>query len=79
MVHNLLMSSRKKQSSDRHKPSRQVRLNIRLAAQLEKLADRNATSTTQECNRAVREMLEREGLWPPPADTTGTTDKPAKR
>ncbi|HEY7330143.1 MAG TPA: hypothetical protein VH592_21075 [Gemmataceae bacterium] len=61
------MGSRKKKSdSDRHKPARQIRLNIRLAAQLEKLAHRNATSVPQEVGRAVREMLEREKLWPPP-------------
>ncbi|HTU22502.1 MAG TPA: hypothetical protein VMG10_30975 [Gemmataceae bacterium] len=71
------MSNRKKKSSDRHKPSTQVRLNIRLAEQLEKLAERNATSVTQEANRAVRLLLEEAGLWPPAE--TGPADKPAKR
>ena len=70
------MSNRKKKN-DRHKPSVQVRLNIRLAAQLEKLAERNATSVTQEANRAVRLLLEEAGLWPPPE--TGPADKVAKR
>lgn len=74
------MSNRKKKSSgqDRHKPSVQVRLNIRLATQLEKLAERNATSVTQEANRAVRLLLEEAGLWPP-ADAAGPADKAAKR
>lgn len=54
-------------SSDRHKPRRTVGLRERLAAQLQILCERNATDLTEETNRAVREMLEREGLWPPPA------------
>jgi hypothetical protein len=37
-----------------------------LAKQLDKLAERNATSFTEEANRAIRELLTREGLWPPP-------------
>jgi len=61
------MASRKKKSSDdRHKPATQIRLKPRLSAQLKILADRNATDITAETNRAVREMLERAGLWPPP-------------
>jgi len=63
---NSLMANRKRKTTvDRHKPSRQIRLNLRLSVQVEKLADRNATSVTQEVNRAVRELLEREKLWPP--------------
>jgi hypothetical protein len=55
--------------TDRHKPSRQVRLKKVLADRLEVLADRNATSVPDEVNRAVRELLQREGLWPPPTNT----------
>ncbi len=50
--------------ADRHKPSRHVRIKVQLAEQLDRLALRNATSTPDEVNRAVRELLEREGLWP---------------
>jgi len=32
---------------------------------LKKLAEDRVTDPTDEMNRAVREMLEREGLWPP--------------
>jgi len=55
----------KKQGGDRHKPSRQVRVNPKLAAALDKLAARNATTAPIEANRAIRELLERESLWPP--------------
>ena len=60
-----MVSRKNKSGSDRHKPARQIRLNLRLSVQLDKLAHRNATSVTQEVNRAVRELLTREGLWPP--------------
>lgn len=63
-----MASREKKNVSDRHKPARQIRLNLRLSIQLEKVAERNATNVTQEVNRAVREMLTREGLWPPAPD-----------
>ncbi len=42
-----------------------VFLKERLAIQLDALADANASDLMQEVNRAVREMLEREGKWPP--------------
>lgn len=66
----------KKKSSDRHKPSKQVRLRKSLADQLEVLAERNATTVPEEVNRAVRLLLEREGLWPPPADAPKGADSP---
>ncbi len=65
MLQNALMA--KKKSTDRHKPSRMVRLKESLARRLDSLVERNATSLAQEVNRAVRELLEREGLWPPPS------------
>lgn len=55
----------KKKRPDQHKPSRMVRIRERLAAQLDLIARRNETSVTDEVNRAVRELLQREGLWPP--------------
>jgi hypothetical protein len=56
---------------DRHKPRRMIGLPERLAVQLDKLAERNASRMTQEVIRAVREYLERNNLWPPPAGEKG--------
>lgn len=55
----------KKVASDRHKPSRTVRIREPLAVQAELLAERLAHDLTQVVNDAVREKLERESLWPP--------------
>jgi hypothetical protein len=43
-----------------------------LAEQAEVLAERNATNLTQEVNRALRELLAREGLWPPSSAGAGS-------
>ncbi len=51
-------------SGDRHKPAKMLRIRAQLARQLVRLAERRATDPTEEANRAVRELLEREGLWP---------------
>ena len=53
-------------STDRHKPAKMVRVRIALDKQLEILAERLASDRTEQVNRAIRELLEREGLWPPP-------------
>lgn len=50
---------------DPHKPARMVRVKAVLAEQLDIVASRNATDFSDEVNRAVRELLERAGLWPP--------------
>lgn len=67
MQNNALMAKKRStgMNEDRHKPSRMVRLRERLAAELDKVADVKATSITELVNQAVREYLEREGLWPP--------------
>jgi len=71
MGQNAVMSKKKPASStDRHKPARMVRVRQQLADQLEILADRRATDITEEVNRAVRELLERENLWPAPIEPT---------
>ena len=44
------------------------RLHDCLRAQLEKLATRNATRLSTEIIAAMREHLERNGMWPPPED-----------
>lgn len=62
MGHNATMAKKK---TDRHKPAKMIRVRGPLAVQVEILANRNSTDATEEVNRAVREMLEREGLWPP--------------
>ncbi len=64
MSHNAVMVRKKKTPGDRHRPSRMVRVKEALAAQVDLLVERRATDLTEEVNRAVREMLEREGLWP---------------
>ncbi len=51
--------------TDRHKPTRMVRLPAALAAELKKLADENFSNVTQETIRLVREGLRREGRLPP--------------
>jgi hypothetical protein len=63
MPDNALMADEKRK--DRHKPSRMVRIKERLARQLDHLVERNESSVTSEVNRALRELLEREKLWPP--------------
>lgn len=55
----------KSRRGDRHKPSRHIRVHQLLAQQLDVLAARNASTAPQEANRAIRELLERAGLWPP--------------
>ncbi len=68
---NVLMANKKKPQADRHKPSRMARVREILAKRLDILAERNATDFTEELNRAARELLVREGLWPPkPEDDT---------
>ena len=56
---------------DRHKKKPfQIRMHPLLRQQLEALAERNASDMTQEIVTAVREHLERAGLWPPSAKPT---------
>lgn len=54
-----------RRKGDRHKPGRQIRVRQALLSALDALAERNATSPPEETNRAIRELLEREGFWPP--------------
>lgn len=71
---NAEMSKKKPANGDRHKPARMVRVRKSLADQLQKLADRNATDMTEEVNQAVRERLERAGLWPIPSQDSSDDD-----
>jgi hypothetical protein len=52
-------------SGDRHKPNRLARVRKVLADQAEILAGRLVIDFTDVVNLAVRELLERHGLWPP--------------
>ena len=52
---------------DRHKKKPlQLRLHPLLRQQLEVLAQRNASTLTEEISIAIRERLEEAKLWPPP-------------
>lgn len=44
-----------------------VRVRWQFYEPLQTLKRRRVTEVIDEVNRAVRELLEREGLWPPPA------------
>jgi hypothetical protein len=70
------MATKKKPGdSDRHKPSRMVRVPAALAAELEKYASEQFNSLTEEVKAAVREYLEKRGRLPkqgpPPARPRG--------
>lgn len=65
MVTLACMGKSKKRSGDRHKPGYQVRIRSVYMKAVEDLKTRNGTSAPEEINRAVRELLVREGLWPP--------------
>jgi hypothetical protein len=55
-------------SQDRHKnKGKIIRLHDVYWRQLDTLVDRNRSDYTEEIRRALRSLLEEEGLWPPPA------------
>lgn len=62
------ISRMSKSKDEKQKPkaaSEQVRIKTVFTELLEVLAKRRVTSVPEEANRACRELLEREGLWPP--------------
>ena len=61
--------AKKKTHSDEPPPPINVRFPKPLRKQLDKLCDRHASQIGEEVRIAVRERLERHGLWPPPPDT----------
>jgi hypothetical protein len=63
-MHNALMAKKQKEE-DRHKPSRMVRLPERMARALEEFAKGRENTLADEVRTAVREYLERNGMWPP--------------
>jgi hypothetical protein len=53
--------------NDRHRQQPfQLRLHRLLRQALADLAERNASDMTEEIRIAIRERLERAGMWPPP-------------
>ena len=58
-------SEKNHESGDRHLPFKQTRVREQLAIALEKFCEKKAMSFPQAVNQAVREMLEKEGMWPP--------------
>ncbi|WP_439624152.1 hypothetical protein [Gemmata sp.] len=48
------------------KNNRRVLLRPITHAQMQKLAERDESEVAELVNRACRELLQREGLWPPP-------------
>ncbi|WP_162658095.1 hypothetical protein [Tuwongella immobilis] len=64
MFHNGVME-KPQSKNDRHKPRKMVGIRARLAARAAILANRLDHDLTQIVNDALREKLEREGLWPP--------------
>ena len=63
----MVMARPKKKPEDKHKnPQFQLRLHPLLRQQLQKSADRNATTITEEARTALRKYLESVGLWPIP-------------
>lgn len=69
-VQNMLMAKTPKKkkvaSTEKYrKPTRWARVRLRLAAQVDVMADRNASDFTEEVNTAIREYLQRHSLWPP--------------
>lgn len=69
-MHHTVMATKRDENRDRHKPARMTRIRLSLALQVDALSQRNASDFAEEVNRAVRELLQREGLWPPPSPTS---------
>lgn len=63
-----MSEKRKKKDGHKHKLTG-IRFHPLLIQQLELLARRNTSKVTEEIRIAVRERLERAGLWPPPGET----------
>lgn len=62
----MLMAKKKiREAPENRKPATMVRIRGPLYALAKELAQKRLTDATDEVNRGVRELLEREGLWPP--------------
>ncbi len=65
MTATMLGMAHKKQA-DRHKPSRMVRIPEAMARELERMADEQFNTLTEQVKVALREYLERNGRLPKP-------------
>jgi hypothetical protein len=74
--HNGRMAKKKRPTGDRHKKRKMTAIREPLATIIEDMAKRYATDPTELVNRAVREMLEREKLWPPHPSHASPTGPP---
>jgi hypothetical protein len=63
---NVLMGKKKPKDANGGPGNPQVRIQKPLLKQAEILAKRRAQTPTQVINNALREALEKEGLWPLP-------------
>ncbi|AMV30093.1 hypothetical protein VT84_37210 [Gemmata sp. SH-PL17] len=61
-----------KQDSKPAGDNRKFKVRPQLLIGLDVLAERKATDVTELVNTAVRELLEKEGLWPPKPEGKGT-------
>lgn len=58
--------SKTRQTTAKHKnTSFPLRLEIEMRKALDSLARQNSRTTTEEARTAIRERLERHGVWPP--------------
>ena len=57
-------ADKKPSTGDRHKPSHQVRVKKVFVPGLKKLADLHGGEVSDEVHTAIREYLQRHGLWP---------------
>ncbi len=73
MYDNAVMAKKKDGSNEKYrKPARMVRIREALAKQGDALAELEARDLTEIVNEALREKLERKGMWPvnrPPPPT----------
>lgn len=60
-----VMAKKKKSVNRNLNPQFPLRIPKEMRVQLDILAVRNARKTTEEARTAIREHLERYGLWPP--------------
>ena len=66
---NAMAKQKPKSSNERYrKPRRIAGIPESLAKQIDILVERNQSDFTEEVRNAVREYLEKRGLWPIPKD-----------
>jgi hypothetical protein len=53
------------QADDRHKPRKMTSIRHLFVDSVERVAERLGMDVTEWVNMAIREKLERDGLWPP--------------